>query len=286
MEYQRKLVAAKNNIIEFYEQLNGNCYISFSGGRDSTVLLHLARSLYPDIEAVFIDTGLEYPEIRSFVLEQKNITTIKPKKTFKNVIEEYGYPVVSKDVASKIHEIRTTKSDDLKNKRLEGKVSKNGKLCGKLPNKWRFLLQAPFKISSRCCYHLKKAPAYSFERKTKKYPMLGIRKQESGLRQQRQGCLMFRSKRPTAWPIGSWSDSDIDRYIHEHDVRISKIYHMGYKRTGCMFCMFGCHLEENDRFLLMEKTHPKQHKYCMDILGLKAVIDFIKSAGLTLTGGK
>lgn len=279
MEYQQKLVTAKNNIIEFYEQLNGKCYVSFSGGRDSTVLLHLSRSLYPDIEAVFIDTGLEYPEIKSFALAQENVTVIRPKKTFKQVIDEHGYPVVSKDVSSKINEIRTTKSDDLKNKRLYGKVSSNGKLCGKLPNKWRFLVDAPFKISAKCCYHLKKSPAFSFEKRTKKYPMLGIRKQESGLREQRQGCLMFKTGRPTAWPIGSWCDSDIERYINENNLKICSLYEKGYKRTGCMFCMFGCHLEKNSRFDLMAKTHPKQFSYCMNVLGLKRVLDFLKSAG-------
>ena len=61
-------------------------YISFSGGKDSTVLLHIVRSIYPNIEAVFSNTGLEFPEIVQFVKTFDNVTIIKPNITFKQVI--------------------------------------------------------------------------------------------------------------------------------------------------------------------------------------------------------
>jgi 3'-phosphoadenosine 5'-phosphosulfate sulfotransferase (PAPS reductase)/FAD synthetase len=73
--------------------------ISFSGGKDSTVLLHIARMVKSDIKAVFADTGLEYPEIREFVLQTENIETVRPKKSFLEVIRDYGYPLVSKRMA-------------------------------------------------------------------------------------------------------------------------------------------------------------------------------------------
>ena len=74
-------------------------YISFSGGKDSTVLLDIVREMYPNIPAVFVDTGLEYPEIRNFVKTFDNVTWLKPKKNFKQVIENYGYPLISKEVS-------------------------------------------------------------------------------------------------------------------------------------------------------------------------------------------
>ena len=96
-----KIIMTKQRIIDWYEYFDGQVYVSFSGGKDSTVLLHLVRSLYPDVEAVFSDTGLEYPEIREFVKGFKNVTWVTPIMNFKQVITTYGYPVASKEVAKK-----------------------------------------------------------------------------------------------------------------------------------------------------------------------------------------
>lgn len=74
-------------------------HVSFSGGKDSTVLLHIVRQMYPDIEAVFVNTGLEYPEIQSFVKSFDNVTILRPKMRFDEVIRKYGYPFISKQVS-------------------------------------------------------------------------------------------------------------------------------------------------------------------------------------------
>lgn len=81
-------------------------YISFSGGKDSTVLLDIARNIYPDMLAVFVDTGLEYPEVRNFVKTYDNVEWLKPKKNFRQVIEGYGYPFISKEVSEKVQGAR------------------------------------------------------------------------------------------------------------------------------------------------------------------------------------
>ena len=79
-----------------------NVAVSFSGGKDSTVLLDIARKDYPDIEVVFVDTGLEFPEIRAFVKEHPPVTILKPKMTFVDVIRKYGYPMISKEVSETV----------------------------------------------------------------------------------------------------------------------------------------------------------------------------------------
>lgn len=81
-------------------------YVSFSGGKDSTVLLDIVRKMYPDVLAVFVDTGLEYPEIREFVKTFDNVEWLRPKKTFKQVITEYGYPFISKEVSDRVQGAR------------------------------------------------------------------------------------------------------------------------------------------------------------------------------------
>ena len=81
-------------------------YVSFSGGKDSTVLLDIVRQTYPNIPAVFVDTGLEYPEIREFVKTFDNVVWLKPKMNFKQVIEKYGYPFISKEVAQTVHDAK------------------------------------------------------------------------------------------------------------------------------------------------------------------------------------
>lgn len=99
-------------IIEWYETWGGQVYVSFSGGKDSTVLLHLVSRIYPDVKGAYSDTGLEYPEIREFVKSFDNIDWLKPKKNFVQIITEYGYPIVSKEQSAFVNEYRTTKSEN------------------------------------------------------------------------------------------------------------------------------------------------------------------------------
>lgn len=87
-----KIQMTKRRIREWYEFWDGQVYVSFSGGKDSTVLLHMVRELYPDVEAVFVNTGLEYPEIQKFVKTFDNVTILRPKMRFDEVIKKYGYP--------------------------------------------------------------------------------------------------------------------------------------------------------------------------------------------------
>ena len=286
-----KIQMSKRRIIEFYEHFDGKVYVSFSGGKDSTVLLHLVRSIYPDVVAVFVDTGLEYPEVRKFVKETKNTITIRPEITFKEVLEKYGYPVISKEIAKFIEESRRN-PDGYTKKKFDPNseyVKRYGmRYC---IAKWRFLRDSDIKISAKCCQVMKKTPAKKFEKETGLKPFIATMAAESNLRKTeyiKKGCNSFDTKRPASTPLGFWTEQDIFEYIKTFNVPYCSVYGEIMKdkngkyyptkadRTGCMFCMFGIQNEKSpNKFEKMKQTHPKLHDYCINQLGCGKVLDFL-----------
>ena len=126
---------------------------------------------------------------------------------------------------------------------------------------------------------MKKNPVKKYEKETGRHPIIGTMACESSHRTvlyQKTGCNAFDLKRPKSIPIAFWTDDDIWSYLKNITPSYSKIYDMGYKRTGCMFCMFGVHMEKGkNRFQLMKETHPKQYDYCINKLGCGKVLDYI-----------
>lgn len=294
---EQKILLTEQRIRERYEHWDGQVYVSFSGGKDSTVLLDIVKRLYSDVPAVFIDTGLEYPEVRSFALEHCDVA-IKPEMTFDKVIKTYGYPVVSKEVAQTVREARIgiergDGSYAFRIARLKGEHrDKNGNISKFNLKKWGFLLDAPFMISEKCCTVMKKNPAKKYERETGRKAIIGTMASESRLRWQRwirHGCNAFEDKlRPTSNPLSFWTEQDILKYLKTRELPYAEVYGdivedrdgnlkpTGCTRTGCMFCMFGAHCEKGqNRFQRMKQTHPKQWVYCMDKLGMREVLDYI-----------
>lgn len=162
-------------IREWFEYWKGLVYIADSGGKDSAVTRVLVRSVYPDVPAVFCNTGLEFPEIIKFVNTIPNLVKLKPKKTFRQVIQQYGYPVVSKKMAQYIYEVRNAKGNTpTKRLRLTG-VKSDGSYSemSKISNKWQYLIDAPFNISEKCCDYMKKRPAKEYTKETGRMPFLG-----------------------------------------------------------------------------------------------------------------
>ena len=102
-----KIAMTKTRIREWVNHYGQDSVaVSFSGGKDSTVLLHLVREEFPDIPAVYFDTGLEYPEIREFVKSFENVIWMKPKMNFRDVISKHGYPMISKEVSEVVYSAR------------------------------------------------------------------------------------------------------------------------------------------------------------------------------------
>ncbi len=282
-----KVAKTKQRIREWVDFFGiDGVYVSFSGGKDSTALLHIARELYPDIPAVFSDTGLEFPEIREFVKTVENVTWIKPKLNFKQVIEKCGYPVISKETAEWVYRLRNESCTfEIADKLLNGKMRDGRTTNFKLAEQWRFLLNAPFKIGSGCCKEMKKQPFHIYERQTgRTAAIIGTMAEESKLREQqwlKQGCNAFNAKRTTSTPLSFWREADIWQYLKENNVPYCKIYDLGYYRTGCVFCAFGVQYDdEPNRFQRLQKTHPTLWRYCMKPteqggLGMREVLDFI-----------
>lgn len=310
---EKKIQISTARIIEWYERWDGKVYISNSGGVDSTVLSHLVHRIYPDIVDVYCDTGLEYPELREFILSKPNVVVLKPsvydrsKREYKNisfgeVITQYGYPAISKEQSAFIQEYNTTNSEKLKNIRLNG----NKYSRGKISKKWQKFIEpnCDICVGDKCCDIMKKNPAKRFEHETKLHPYIGTMTEESAQRKSnwiKFGCNAFGKDRPTSNPLSFWTKSDVLEYLYKYNIPYASVYGdivckngryttTGCKRTGCVFCCYGVHLEkEPNKFQSLAITHPQLYDYCMrggkydengkwipdKGLGMAKVLDFI-----------
>ena len=198
---------------------------------------------------------------------------------FSEVVDKYGFPIASKETASKVSKLRHGNlSDRYRNYLLYG--DERGKF-GMLPKKWRFLVCMQCDISPKCCDILKKEPFTRYVKETGRKPYIGITQDESSRREHqysKTGCNVYSGALIKSQPLGSWTRADVLRYIVEKDIEISSVYGdilqdefgqyytTGEQRTGCMFCGFGAHLEaEPNRFQRMLVTHPKHYKICMNL---------------------
>lgn len=204
-------------------------YVSFSGGKDSTVLLDIVRKDYPNIEAVFVNTGLEYPSVRRFALSKENVTELRPTMNFHDVIIKYGYPIISKEVSRDVFSARRTPNGKTAQKFVVGspfykKYGGNFSL-----EKWSFLLKSPFSISNKCCDVMKKKPLKEDNRN----PILAIMACESELRTKdwlQSGCNAFDNANPISKPMSFWTEQDVLTYIHTY---IQPYHCRRIRSSGC-----------------------------------------------------
>lgn len=264
-------------------------YISFSGGKDSTVLLHLVRDIYPEIKAVFVNTGLEYPEIQKFVKSFDNVAILVPKLRFPDVITKFGYPFISKEVAKNVFYARKGGKNSVHYRKLFGIGEyEDSRFSTK---KYAPLINVDFLIASNCCDVMKKSPTHSYGHKFKTHPITAQMAAESQLRTQnwlKSGCNAFNNNNPISNPMSFWTEQDVLRFIRDNGIKIASVYGdvvidggdgydyaeslicdcqyktTGCDRTGCIFCGFGAHMDKGEgRFQRLKRTHPKQYDYCM-----------------------
>ena len=337
---EAKIRMTQQRIRQWYEHWDGDVYVAFSGGKDSTVLKHIVDNTPGvwDVPAVFVNTGLEYPEIQKFVKDVKagkwdcfnsNVEIVRPEMRFDEVIKKYGYPVISKEVSEVIYSVRNSKPGKTKTfrqKRINGELlDSNGNKSQFNCEKWKFMLDAPFEVANHCCAVMKKRPSKNYAKRTGRKPMIATMAAESRLRYQqwiKNGCNAFEGNEPKSTPMSFWTEQDVLHYIKKYNVPYCSVYGdiqvktpegledgqmnvidylgcyeaedtletTGCNRTGCIFCMFGCHLEkEPNRFQRLKETHPRQYEYCIgggemidgkwqpnkDGLGLGKVLDYI-----------
>jgi len=252
-----KVLKTKERIKEFVEMIGEeNCYVSFSGGKDSSVLLNIARELYPNIEGVFCDTGLEYPEIREFVKTFDNITWLKPEMSFRDVIIKYGYPFISKEVSECVYNAK--KYLESINSGEEHYLAHYNKLMGtrdksknEVPQrvqkvmgtpafnvqdgtgkssynceKYKPLLDVDFNISHLCCGEMKKKIVKKYHRKVNKSPLIATMTNESRQRQSawlKTGCNSFDGN-VASKPMSFWTEQDVLRYVRQNNIPIASVY--------------------------------------------------------------
>ena len=206
--------------------IDGQVYVSFSGGKDSTVLKHIVDSMYDDVPSLFVNTGLEYPEIQKFAMSQKNVITVRPEMRFDEVIKKYGYPVISKEVAKTISEANRDVDHAVlafEGKCVDGTPSKYRQRFVK----YRYLVKSEIPISHKCCDAMKKTPAKKYEKESGRLPISGTMASESTLRLNAwriNGCNAFEASRPISQPLSFWTEQDVLEYIVKYNVPYCSVY--------------------------------------------------------------
>jgi len=284
-----KVKLTRQRIREWVEHWNGQVYVSFSGGKDSTALLYMVREMYPNIPAVFSNTGLEFPEVRRFALSQPNVVEIRPDTTFIDVVRKEGYPLISKAVAGAICAARIYDPSGSRRTYMTGHVEvplKDGTNGRSMFDKtrWRKLAEeAPFRISDKCCKIMKKQPMSQYERRTGRHGIVGTMAEEGRLRERAwliNGCNAYNRRHGLSTPMAFWREQDVLAFLSVMHIDIAPIYGTiecterpcrecryrttGADRTGCAFCGFGAHVERSGRFLRMREHHPQLYRFCIE----------------------
>lgn len=249
--------------------LEKNAYISFSGGKDSTVLHYLIDMALPNnnIPRVYLNTGIEYFDIVKFVKQMQakdgRIVINNSGVNIKKMLEEKGYPFKSKEHAHKMELFQNGSTCEFVKKYLDFESNSRYR-CPKIL-RCQLDKNYPLKISDKCCYELKKKPAHKWAKENhKSIVMVGLRMEEGGQRVNAKNCLVFdkKEKLKEFKPINPITDEWTDWFIESHNIQLCKLYYppFNFKRTGCKGCPFSLDLQK--QLDVMEKLLPAEKNQC------------------------
>ena len=261
-----------------------NFYISFSGGKDSTVLSALVDRALPNnkIPRVYANTGIELNMIRDFVFDMAKtddrVVIIKPSTPIKPMLEKEGYPFKSKEHSLYVSEYQRMGEKSAYYTRYlypEEKRKRYG--CPKIL-RYQFTPKFNLKISKKCCDELKKKPLKKWMKENDKtFCITGMTREEGGSRNN-ISCINLKQKKfhPLAPVTKDWEEW----FIEEYNIRICDIYKEPYNftRTGCKGCPFAIDLQEE--LDVLEEFFPAERKQCEAIW--KPVYDEYRRLGYRL----
>ena len=173
-----------------YDLLN-NSYLSFSGGKDSTILHYLIDLVLPNnnIPRVFLNTGIEHQAIIEFVKElaetDKRIIILNSGVNIKQMLEKDGYPFKSKKHSKMVNMYQNGSRAASLMRYIDG----NKFQCPKILQ-YQFSPNFQLKVSMNCCNRLKKEPIKRWQKANNKpITLTGMRREEGGQRAN-IGCLL------------------------------------------------------------------------------------------------
>lgn len=283
-----RLNVIRDTIAKYGEE---NFYLSFSGGKDSTVVHHLLDMAIPgnEIPRVFSNTGIEYNAIVEFVKDKQKkddrFVVLYPKENIKKTLERIGYPFKNKEHSKKVDQYQRTRilSNYLR-EYLDGTGRKYGSqskyICPPLL-KYQFTDECTLRISHHCCDELKKRPAHKYEKETGRHILItGMMQEEGGARDHIQ-CIHFRDGIPYRFhPLSKVTNEWEEWFIKEHNIKLCVLYYEPYnfQRTGCKGCPFNINLQ--NELQTLERYFPSERRQCEIIW--KPVYDEYRRIGYKL----
>lgn len=312
LPYETKKILVIKRAEEFHDkvtcEMGANVHVSVGGLDSITLLLFLRKYIDKDIKSISV-SSIEDKSIQR-IHKQLSIEILTPYKSKVEVINEFGYPIISKEKAGKIRALQnpTEKNKTVRNAIMTGDCGKQGGFRTgtrmRLPQKWLNLFggpenekygtnykTAPFKVSNECCYYMKEKPCDDWAKKNNSYPYLGLMASEGGQREKalmKNGCNYYGKTTIRSCPFAIFNRQDLLQLALELNVPIPEaygtierdgeglLYTTRAQRTGCSMCGFGIHIEKRPhRFDRLKEDNFKEWEFWMYRMGWGKVLDYI-----------